>query len=231
MLVCGHQPNYLPWLGFFHKLAQAERFMLVDTVQYVGRGPFGFMHRNKIRNAEGWQWLSLPIRHKGRREQLIHEAELNNELRWARKHWAAIEYHYRKAPHFDAYAAPFHEIYHQEWTHLAPLASSLIQAIADALEIATPIALASSEGVSGESTHLILNICKHYGASRYLSGVHGRDYLDMALLAREGVEVVFQDFKHPTYPQHQGGDFQPAMCALDALFNLGPDAAALVRAE
>ena len=46
-MVAGHQPNYLPHLGFFHKMAQVDTFVIVDNVQFVKRGPFGWMHRNK----------------------------------------------------------------------------------------------------------------------------------------------------------------------------------------
>jgi len=229
MIVAAHQPNYLPWLGFFNKIANVDRFMLVDGAQFVKRGTFGWIHRNKIRTREGWQWLSLPIQTKGKREQSCAEAELQNEQDWARKHWKAIEYNYRLAPHFTAYSGAFRDIYSREWTHLTPLAAEVIRTLCAAFDITTPIDIASDHAVNGESTGLVIAVCKHYGASRYLSGVHGRDYLDSTALTAANVAIEYQDFAHPVYPQCQPGPFEPGMCALDLLFNMGPEAGELVR--
>jgi hypothetical protein len=233
MLIAGHQPNYLPYLGFFHKLAHCDRFMIADTAQFVKRGTFGWIHRNKIRVAgktgdgDGWQWLSLPVKTAGKREQTCAEAELDNKLDWRRKHWAAIEYNYKKAPHFTTYAPSIREVYETDYTHLTPLSVELIRRIAAAFQISTPIDLASAHNVTGEASGLIAAICAHYQAPRYLSGVHGHDYLDFDWLTARGVAIEFQSFDHPTYQQCQPGPFLPGMCALDALFNLGPAAAAL----
>ncbi len=229
MLVAAHQPNYLPWLGFLHKLLTADQFMLADTAQFVKRGPFGWIHRNKIRTADGWAWLSLPVKTAGKFTQSCAEAELDNSRDWRRKHWLTLEQQYRLAPHFGAYSGPFREVYQREWTHLAPLSEALIRALCEAFRIDTPIKSASACGVEGEATGLVISVCRHYGASRYLSGVHGHDYLDMPALAAAGVEIVWQQFEHARYPQWHGGQFQPGMCGLDLLFNTGPDAAKVLR--
>ncbi|MCK6440096.1 MAG: WbqC family protein [Planctomycetes bacterium] len=228
MLVAGHQPNYLPYAGFFHKLAQVERFMVVDTVQFVKRGEFGWIHRNRIRTVEGWQWLSLPVLSKGKREQTCAEAQLNNQMDWSRKHWKAMEFNYKRAPHFKEYRERFEAVYAREWTHLTALSVELIRVIADAFGIATPIDLASQCGVTGEAHTLLENICRHYGANEYLSGVHGRDYLDLDDMKRRGITIRFQEFTHPVYEQCQPGAFEPNLSALDMLFNAGSQARELL---
>jgi hypothetical protein len=228
MLVAGHQPNYLPWLGFFHKLAAADQFMIVDTAQFVKRGSFGWIHRNKLRTHEGWQWLSLPVKTAGKRLQSCAEAELDNRYDWRRKHWASIEFNYRKAPHFAAYAPAIEAVYRREWTHLSPLAIELIRVVALMLEITTPIAVASEHSVRGESTGLVTAVCAHYGSRQYLSGIHGHDYLDGEELAGSQVAVSYQQFAHPVYAQCQPGEFQPGMCVLDLIFNAGPAARGLL---
>jgi len=230
MIVAAHQPNYLPWLGFFNKISKVDRFMLVDNAQFVKRGTFGWIHRNKIRTREGWQWLSLPIKTKGKREQSCFEAELQNEQDWQRKHWSAIEYNYRLAPHFKTHAERFRAIFETPWTHLTPLSAEIIRASCNILDITTPIDIASDHGITGEGTGLVLAVCKHYEASTYLSGVHGRDYLEMDEVARAGVSIEFQDFTHPIYQQCHPGPFEPGMCILDLIFNVGEEARDMVRA-
>src|SRR3989338_6081487 len=101
MLITGHQPNYIPYAGFFHKIVQAEAFVIVDNVQFVKRGPFGWIHRNKIRTQSGWDWLTVPVITKGKFSQKINETIIDNKMPWRRKHWKTIEFNYRKAPHFD----------------------------------------------------------------------------------------------------------------------------------
>ena len=121
MLLTAHQPNYLPYPGFFQKIAAADEFLVVDTTQFVKRGPFGWIHRNRIRNHQGAQWLSLPVLHKGRYTQRICDTLLNPKLPWRHKHWRSIELNYGKAPHWAEYHAGLREIYEREWSELSLL--------------------------------------------------------------------------------------------------------------
>ena len=75
MRLTAHQPNYLPYGGFFQKITAADEFLIVDTTQFVKRGPFGWIHRNKIRTPNGPIWLTLPVLSKGRFDQKIHEVD------------------------------------------------------------------------------------------------------------------------------------------------------------
>ncbi len=231
MVVAGHQPNYLPYLGFFHKLACVDHFMIVDTAQFVKRGTFGWMHRNKIRTQDGWQWLSLPVKTKQKRYQSCAEAELQNQENWRKKHWAAICYNYRQAPYFKDYAASFEGIYQQEWQLFSDLTVALIQVAANFLEISTPIKRASQCGISGESHELLEAICNYYGTNHYLSGLHGQDYLELDTMKKRGLHIEFQEFQHPCYTQCQPGEFLSGMCILDLLFNEGPRARTIVMSE
>jgi hypothetical protein len=228
MLLTAHQPNYLPYLGFFHKIALADRFVVADTVQFVKRGPFGWIHRNKIRTAEGWQWLSVPVHTKGKFTQRICDTMIRNDLPWGRKHWKALVFNYRKAPHFERYAPRLEAIYARPWEKLGDLNEALIRLMLEFLQIERPILRASQEGIQGKATELIVNLCRAAGTDRYLSGVHGRDYLDPARLEEAGIHVTIQPFTHPTYPQCQPGPFVPNLTALDLLFNVGPGSRAVL---
>ncbi len=236
MLLTGHQPNYLPYLGFFHKIALADLYLVVDTTQFVKRGPFGWIHRNKIRvphgqGGDGWAWLSLPVKTSGKFEQPIIECELDERVPWRRKHWRSIEQQYAKAPHWQLYAPRFAAIYEREWTHLSPLAEALIREVLDCLEIRTPVRRLSELGVTGKAGDLIVEFCRALGADRYLSGVHGKDYLDPEVFRRAGIELVFQEFHHPVYPQIHGGEFVPNLSALDLLFNCGPESRKILLSQ
>ncbi len=231
MMVAGHQPNYLPYLGFFDKIDRADAFVIVDDVQFVKRGPFGWMHRNRVRTPEGWAWLSVPIKTHGRYHQTIREAEIDHARGWEKKHWKSIEWNYRGAPHFAAYAGFFREAFERRWDRLVDLSVHLIRGMMGMLGIEKPLHLSSELGAKGKGTDLIVDLCRKTGAEAYLSGVHGRDYLDMARVEAAGVRLVFQEFRHPVYAQAFGGPFVPHLSAVDLIMNAGPASRAVMRGE
>ena len=233
MILTGHQPNYLPYAGFFDKIARSDRFLVVDNVQFIKRGTFGWMHRNRIRSnsPEGWDWLSGPVLSKGRYTQEIREAEIDNSTPWPRKHWRSIEWNYRKAPHFKAYADRFRELYERPWKSFCDLSCAFIELILRLLGLDRSMDRTSALGIAGESTGLVLAMCKATGADTYLSGVHGRDYLDPAEFERQGIRLRFQEFSCAPYSQCWPGPFVPNLSIIDLLFNCGPDSLKVITGD
>ena len=228
MILAGHQPNYLPYLGFFHKIHHADLFVIVDNVQFVKRGPFGWINRNKIRTADGWQWLTVPVLVKGKFTQKIEETKINTALPWARKHWRSLVANYGKAPYFAQYADFFEETYNRRtWENYADLGIHLILFLMKALGIDKPWKKSSELGAGGKGDELILDLCKKTGADGYLHGLHGKDYIDEKKFEAAGVKTLHQHFEHPVYRQ-QFEPFLPHLSAVDLLFNHGPDSPAIL---
>lgn len=221
MICTGHQPNYLPYPGFFHKIAHADCFILVDTTQFVKRGPFGWIHRNRIRTPEGWDWLSVPVLTKGKFTQSIRETEIDAGRDWARKHWRALEWHYGRSAHFGRYAGFFRETYGRSWSSLAALNEHLIRGILEFLDVKARVERASDLGAAGAATDLVVDLCRKVGADTYLSGVHGRDYLEEGRFAAAGIRLQYQSFACPVYAQCQPGPFVSDLSVVDLLFNCG----------
>lgn len=220
-----HQPNYLPYPGFFQKIAAADHFLIVDTTQFVKRGPFGWIHRNRIRTPNGPIWLSLPVIHKGRYHQTIRDTELNSKVNWRGKHWKSIEFNYRKSPHWDRFSPSLREIYERDWTHLAPLSTALIRWFMNALELERPVTMASDLAAKGQSTDYIVSFCQELGATQFLSGVHGRDYLDTPQFDSAGIELLFQSYAPPEYlADGRELDEDVQFTLLDMLFWCGDEA-------
>ncbi|MBF0245420.1 MAG: WbqC family protein [Planctomycetes bacterium] len=221
-LVSAHQANYLPYTGFFEKVLAADHFILVDDTQFVKRGSFGWIHRNRILGANGPMWLTLPVKTHQRYSQNIGEVELDGDA-WRRKHWRSLEHSYRNAPFFSEVAPFFKETYSREWTHLLPLSRHLIQGTLDLLGVTTPLAMSSELGLQGHGSDYVLELARKTGASHYLSGMHGRDYLNVGDFAEAGIGLVFQEFRCPEYPQgKEGASFIPNLSIVDALFSVGP---------
>ncbi len=231
MIVTGHQPNYLPYLGFFHKIYHADIFVIVDNVQYVKRGPFGWISRNRIKTVNGEQWISVPILVKGKFEQKISETKINTTLPWARKHWKTLLVNYGKTPYFSKYADFFEDTYlKKEWENFSDLSCHIIFYLLSALGIQKPVKKSSELGAEGKADDLILSLCEKTGADTYLHGVHGKDYVDPAKFLARGIKSLDQEFVHPVYRQ-QFGDFISNLSVVDLLFNHGDESLAILLGQ
>ena len=217
MIVTIHQPEHLPWLGFFHKISRAELFVVLDSVQY--RKNY-FQNRNRIRTANGWTWLTVPV--KRNINTLIKDVEIDNNQNWRKKCWNSIYFTYKKAPFFCEYSNVLENFYKQDWINLCELNIQLIKQFLRFL-YSEPVILRSSEmDVQGKGSKLILNICKEVDADTYISGIFGKEYLKLSDFKEAGIEVIFQEFHHPIYKQLYE-PFIPGMSIIDLLFNHGPD--------
>ena len=217
MILTAHQPVYLPWLGLFHKIALADTFVSFNGVQYL---PRDWNNRNRIKTAEGPLWLTVPVLTKGHREIPLRAIEINNREPWRRKHLRTITLAYKKAPFFERYAPFLEETYNREWQYLAELNDAMLQWFLQQLDIETHFLDASKIDIEGSKSDLVLDMCRKLGAQMYIFGALGRDYANISTFQSAGVSVVFQDYKHPEYPQMHG-DFQSHLSILDLLMNCG----------
>lgn len=223
-----HQPNYLPWLGWFHKLAAADVFVYLDAVQYPrGRS---FAARNRIKTPNGVAWLTMPVSvPKGHEGKATYAQVRFAEPRWRDKHLRTVETSYARAPHFDDVLELFRTGLEAGETPLE-VNLALLEGFADYLGIQTPrVVLSELLPAFGQKTGLIVDACKALGADEYLSGSGGgTDYTDEERLAEEGIAVRYDAFEPTPYPQLWGG-YEPGLSALDALMNCGPGARELIR--
>jgi hypothetical protein len=225
MIVSINQPAYLPWLGYFHRIAVSDLHIVLDHVQFEKNS---FSNRNKVRTRAGWCWLTVPLQTKGKFGDLALNEVRIADTDWARRHWETIRQNYAKAPFFREHRAALEGFYARPWERLADLARETTAYQLDALGIRTPLRFSSEMGVGGRKDELVLNLCKAVGASVYLSGPLGRDYLRPELFAEAGIQVAYHDYGHPVYPQCHPG-FEPYMAALDLLLNCGPDGLQLLH--
>jgi hypothetical protein len=212
------QPGYLPWLGYFDLMNKADIFVHYDDVQF---DKHGWRNRNRIKGPRGPVWLTVPVLHRGRSGQSLLEVEIDNRQDWRRKHLAAVRQYFARAPFAEAVVPALSGILGKPQSQLIELDLAIIDWLAFELGVSTPRHRSSQLGVAGDRNDRLLNLCRHFGASRYLSGNAARSYLDMARFEAAGVEVVWHDYAHPTYKQLHGA-FVPYLSVLDLLLNVGP---------
>jgi hypothetical protein len=219
------QPAYLPWLGFFDQMQRSNVFVYYDDVQF---DKHGWRNRNRVKASDGTvRWLTVPVLHSGRNRPAILEVEIDNRTPWARKHVGTLRQFYSKAPFLGRYLPALEEVLERRWTLLVDLDLAVTRLLCGWLGLERRTLRASELGIPGKQSERLLALCQHLGARRYLSGDSARNYLDMDLFARHGIEVEWQDYVHPVYPQ-QHGDFVPYLSIVDLLFNCGEDSLAIL---
>ncbi|MDO9566919.1 MAG: WbqC family protein [Candidatus Desulfaltia sp.] len=226
MIVSAHQPQYLPWIGYFDKIDRADIFVLLDNVQFKKNE---WQNRNRIKTANGWQWLTVPVMYKY--PQLINEVEINNKDKWRHRQRQAIISNYKKALYWSLLEEFFEEIFSSEWQYISQLNIHVVKRLAGLLGITTPIHVASELGEFPEDPDdRLIALTKHFDADIYLSGGGGKGYMDMEKYTQSGVKVIFQEYKHPVYNQ-LFGDFKPFMSVVDLIYNHGEKSLEILKGE
>ncbi len=233
MKVAIHQPNYLPWIGFFNKVSMADTYVILDSVQFERDS---FTNRNKIRlpdSRTGWTWLTVPVG-KGNSHKLIMDVEIDNNLNWKETSLSAINRIYKTSPYLKNYSQFLDSIYKKNWDNLSELNVYIIKELFGILGLKLQIIRVSELNVSSKKSELILDICKNVGATEYISGITGREYLDMDRFKEYGIKVTYQDFKHPVYDQVRSRavpnpPFIPNLSIIDLLLSCGPDSISMIK--
>lgn len=200
MRIAIHQPHYLPWLGYFDKIRQVDKFVFLDDVEF-SKGDY--QNRCVVPTGNGNQYLTVPVIHQER--QLISDVEIANHHRWIRKHLRTLEMNFQKLPYFSEIWSIVDKVLglgpatsEFPWT-LVGLNIRLIIDILDFLQIKDTELLLSSDikEAKGKKTQKILSICQALGADEYLSGQGAKDYLETEAMQTAGIKVLWQDYKPP----------------------------------
>lgn len=218
-LIVIHQPDFLPYLGFFHRLLKADIYVVLEHVQFVRGTANSWTARDKIKTQNGERWITLPVE-KAPLGTPICEIRLKKDVDWVGEHRALCWENYRKAPFYQEIMPYLEALYQNPPELLWEFTLRSIEMLADLLDVRRPMLFSGEMNPEGKSNHLVCDLVKKAGSHRYLSGVGARDYYDPAVFLEAGVTVTWQQFSHPTYPQ-QFGEFVPYLSSIDALFNCG----------
>ena len=221
MKVSIHQPNYLPWLGFFNKVSQCDTYVVFDDIQY----PMGkdFHNRNQIKTNNGKTWLTIPVVGKSERRK-FNKIQIKDNG-WNEKHLNNIKNFYGKAKYFNDYYPDLEKFYTTTYDKLINLNMDMNKWFFKLLDIDTEI-IYSSEICNTNLSGLdkIIYILNQINTTRYITsnGPGASRYIDEKVFKNNNIELIWNEYKHPIYKQ-QFGEFIPYMSILDLLFNEGPN--------
>ena len=218
MKISIHQPQYIPWLPYFLKIDSSDQFIFLDSVDFQKNG---IQNRNEIKTGQGKHWLTIPVSHN--MGQKIKDTQINNNLNWKKKHWQSLKNCYAKSEFFNDYEIYLESIYSKDWNNLSDLNIEITKKMMEWLGIDVPVCKSSEMDISGTGSDLILDICVKSGATKYISGVGGKNYLNLDSFKSSGIEVIFLENKLPAhYPQlFPKVDFYNDLSAIDIIFNCG----------
>jgi hypothetical protein len=212
------QSNYIPWKGYFDLINMVDEFILFDDMQYTRRD---WRNRNKIKTVSGTQWLTIPVRVKGRYHQKICDT-VTSVPNWAQKHWKTIQLNYSKASYFKEYHELFEELYlgHNK-THLSAINYRFLVAICKVLDINTQISWSMDYEIAEGKTARLVSLAKQANATTYVSGPSASNYIAPELFAQEGIDLVYMSYTG--YPEYQQlfPPFEHGVSVIDLIFNHG----------
>jgi hypothetical protein len=214
------QSNYIPWKGYFDLISYVDEFILFDTVQFTKND---WRNRNKIKTPRGVEWLTIPVRHHF--GQSIQETEISDQG-WARKHWSSLLQNYAKAPHFATYRLAFEAIYASvaEERFLSVINYKFLTDICRMLGIHTKFTWSRDCPLADGQTERLVGLCRHTGATEYISGPAAKNYLDAAVLAQAGIKLTYINYSgYPEYRQLYG-NYEHNVSVVDLIFNEGSEA-------
>lgn len=211
------QPTYLPWLGYFNLLANADTFIFLDNIQFSKRS---WQQRNRIKGPCGEVWLTVPVQSKGRHDQLIYQTEIDGQ-QWKSQHIKTIKHLYARAPFKNEIICFLSELYTRHWERLADLNIAIIHRFARFLDLKPTFYRASELHGQGKKVALLIDLCVKVGATHYLSGRSGANYIyEHNLFPEYNIKLAFQNLPYPEYSQLHG-EFITHLSIIDAIMNLG----------
>jgi hypothetical protein len=228
VLVAIHQPNFLPWLGWFDKLASADIFILLDTVAHQHSGS-NYTNRVQILVQGEPSWITVPVERGWDARSRIDQLRVVGALGWRRKIRATLAQSYARAPHFAETMPILDAMLGAETDLLCEINLIGIRVIAEVLGLPSARMVRASElSAEGTATDRLVALVRAVGGDAYLTGHGAGGYQEDAKFVAAGLAVRYQRYVPTPYPQFRTGDFVPGLSAIDALMNCGPEARSLL---
>lgn len=216
-IVSIHQPNYIPWLGYFYKIAQADIFVFLDDVQFSNQGMQNYHY---IKTPQGPFRLKIPV--KKTFGENINQVLINNDLDWRKKHLKTIEVNYRRSKYFEEVFNDLELLFKSDYNSIADLDRFIIEFVCKKFGIYTKLINSSELNINSHKEEKILDICDTLNCKIYYSGTGAKVYQDEDNFGLRGIELRYSKFQPFEYPQLWGA-FQVNVTVLDYLMNCGYD--------
>lgn len=221
-VVAIHQPNFFPWLGYFDKIARSDIFILMDNVQYPKSGAGSWGNRVQLAINRQSAWVTMPLVRSFHGMLLIRDVQINNSTTWREKLIKTVQMSYARSPFFAQVFPLFKNLVNNPTDSMMDYNESAIRIIATAIGLdASLLVTGSTLATVGAATDLLISMTRAVGGTAYLCGGGSASYQKDDRFAQAGIELIYQRFQPPIYPQINTPAFVPGLSIIDALMNLG----------
>jgi WbqC-like protein family len=220
-IVAIHQPNFFPWLGYFDKIARSDVFILLDHVQFQKTGGTWSNRVKLLMNGEA-RWVTAPVDRSFHGVRPICEMEFQADQPWREKLLKSLTTNYAQAPFFRETMACIEPLVLNPENNLARYNGDAVMAIAKQLGLPSEKFRWSSElGADEQASEMLISLTRTVGCDVYMCGGGAAGYQDDAAFAAAGVDLVYQNYQHPVYPQVGAKKFVAGLSIIDVAMNLG----------
>lgn len=214
MIVTILQPALFPWMGYFNMIRQSDVFVFYDDVQIGGKW---YTHRNRIRFGNEPKWFTVPVKSH---RQLIRDVKIEEAIEWRPKLLSQMQCVYGRSPCFEEGMKFVNEVFTKDTDSICELAIDSVKLVTNSIGLKTEFVCSSSLNIHHENrTQRLVDICKHFGAKKYITGMKSADYMEPARFG--DIELVWHDYKPLVYQQGKHKDFVPYLSCIDVLMNVG----------
>jgi hypothetical protein len=218
-IVVIHQPDFLSYIGFFHRLLHSDLYLILDDVQFVTGTSKSWMNRDKIKTQNGEKWLTVSVK-KAPKLTNINQIDLNYSLNWQNQNLELLKQSYRKSKYYKEIIPYLEKLYSNKCEKLVDFNMASIFMLIDLFDIKIDIKYSSNLITSKTKSERLVELLTQVEATHYLSGIGAKDYHVDEPFDNANIEVVWQDFEHPVYTQLYD-EFIPYLSSIDLLFNCG----------
>lgn len=220
-IVAIHQPNFFPWLGYFDKIARSDGFVLLDDAQFPKKGGV-WTNRVKLLVNGASRWVTAPVDRSYHGYRAIRDVVFDETQPWREAMVRTVEVNYRRAPHFAEAFELLVPLIRNPEPSVALYNGAALTALIVALGLAgEPLCWASTMASTATGTQRLISLTQALGGSTYMCGGGAEGYQEDEEFARAGIELLYQRYSHPVYPQQGAQTFEPGLSIIDALANIG----------
>ena len=225
MKIAIHQPQYWPWPQYIHKVMSADIFVYLDTVQFSKNG---FQNRNQVKSQKNASWLTIPVKHNF--GQSILETKIADPKIMTR-HLKTLAGSYSHTPGYKQWKDEIQGLIGAQTDSLCDVAIASTEWMLEKLGVkARRLRASDIPNLEGANSSLVAAICKHLGATSYLTGKGAIDYLEHDDFYKVGCSVSVQQWDSLVYQQaHPEIGFIPDLSTLDILLNCPDTAAEMIQ--
>lgn len=217
MVVSINQPNYIPYIGYFHRITEADVFVFLDNAQFSNNN---MHHWNYIKTPQGKLRIKIPVEYSFK--DSINQTRTKDELMWKQKHLKIIQTNYARARYFKDFYPELAELLLSPYQNIAQMNRTIIERFCIRFGFSTRLVNASDLEIHTYKEERIIDICTALKADSYLSGIGARAYQEERHFMEHGIKLQYTDYHSFGYSQLFDG-FIPDLSVIDYIFNCGFD--------